>query len=65
MNNGENRFKEISDEIAQLTSRLNILQEQGKADKSREKRLEDVLEGMEELENCTTEYNDMAVRKMI
>lgn len=65
MEDGENRFKEISDEIAQLTSRLNILQEQGKADKYREKRLEDVLEGMEEFENCTTEYNDMAVRKMI
>lgn len=61
----ENEFKRISDEISQLTSRLNALNEQGKTDEDRQRRIEDVKAGLEQFKDCTTVYNDTAVRKMI
>jgi len=61
----ESEFKRISDEISQLTSRLNALNEQGKTDEDRQRRIEDVKAGLEQFKDCTTVYNDTAVRKMI
>ena len=61
----ESEFKRISDEISQLTSRLNALNEQGKTDEDRQRRIEDVKAGSEQFKDCTTVYNDTAVRKMI
>lgn len=61
----ESEFKRISDEISQLTSRLNALNEQGKTDEDRQRRIEDVKVGLEQFKDCTTVYNDTAVRKMI
>ena len=61
----ESEFKRISDEISQLTSRLNVLNEQGKTDEDRQRRIEDVKAGLEQFKDCTTVYNDTAVRKMI
>ena len=62
---GEDTFKRISDEISQLTSRLNALNEQGKTDEDRQRRIDDVKAGLEEFKDCTTVYNDTAVRKII
>jgi len=62
---GEDEFKRISNEISQLTSRLNALNEQGKTDEDRQRRIEDVKAGLEQFKDCTTVYNDTAVRKMI
>ena len=65
LEDGEDTFKRISDEISQLTSRLNALNEQGKTDEDRQRRIEDVKAGLEQFKDCTTVYNDTAVRKMI
>lgn len=62
---GEDEFKRISDEISQLTSRLNAVKEQGKDDEDRQRRINDVKAVLEEFKDCTTTYNDTAVRKII
>lgn len=62
---GEDEFKRISDEISQLTSRLNAIKEQGKTDEDRQRRINDVKAGLEQFKDCTTKYNDTAVRKII
>lgn len=61
----EDEFKRISDEISQLTSRLKAVKEQGRDDEYRQCRINDVKAGLEEFKDCTTTYNDTAVRKII
>ena len=65
LDEGEDIFKRISDEIEQLTSRLNALQEQGKSDAERQNRIQSAKDAMAQFKDCTILYNDTAVRKMI
>lgn len=65
LDEGEDVFKRISNEIEQLTSRLNALQEQGKSDAERQNRIQSAKDAMAQFKDCTVLYNDTAVRKMI
>ncbi len=62
---GEETFKQISGEISELTSRLNVLKMQYKNDEDVKEKIEEVRKGMETFKDCTIEYNDTAVRKMV
>ena len=61
----EQKFKEISDEIAQLTERLEAVRQAGKTDDQRLEQAAELERAIESLRNCGCEYNDNAVRQMI
>ena len=61
----EQKFKEISDEIAQLTERLEAVRQAGKTDEQRLEQAAELERAIESLRNCGCEYNDNAVRQMI
>ena len=61
----EQKFKTISDEIAQLTERLEAVRQAGKTDGQRLEQAAELERSIESLKNCGCEYNDNAVRQMI
>lgn len=61
----EQKFKEISDEITQLTERLEAVRQSGKTDEERLQQAAELEKAVESLKNCGCEYNDNAVRQMI
>ena len=61
----EQKFKEISDEIAQLTERLEAVRQAGLTDEQRIEQAARLERAIERLKNCDCEYNDNAVRQMI
>lgn len=61
----EQKFKEISDEIAQLTERLEAVREASSTDEQRMEQAAELERAIESLKNCGCEYNDNAVRQMI
>lgn len=61
----EAKFKEISKEIAELTSRLNSIKKHSKYKEDAEERMRIVRETMEGFKTCTITYNDDAVRNSI
>lgn len=65
MEENEQKFKEISDEIAQLTERLEAVRQSGKTDAERLTQAAELENAINGLRNCGCEYNDNAVRQMI
>ncbi len=65
MEENEQKFKEISDEIAQLTERLEAVRQSGKTDEERLAQAAELEKALNGLRNCGCEYNDNAVRQMI
>ncbi len=61
----EAKFKEISKEIAEFTSRLNAIKTQSKYKEDAEERMRIVRETMESFKTCAITYNDDAVRNLI
>ena len=65
IDDNEGEFKEISDEIAQLNSRVSAIKELIANDESAKDRLESINAKVEELKDGITEYDDTIVRQMI
>lgn len=65
MEENEEKFKEISDEITQLTERLDAVRQSGKTDEERMAQAAELESTLSSLRNCGCEYNDYAVRQMI
>ena len=65
MEENEHKFKEISEEIDQLTEQLEALRLSGKSDEQRLEQAAQLERAVESLKNCSCEYNDNAVRQMI
>ena len=65
IDDNEGEFKEISDEIAQLNSRVSAIKELIANDDSAKDRLESINAKVEELKDGITEYDDTIVRQMI
>lgn len=65
IDDNEGEFKEISDEIAQLNSRVSAIKELIANDESVKDRLESINAKVEELKDGITEYDDTIVRQMI
>lgn len=61
----EQSFKDLSDQIAQLTERLEAVRQSGKTDAERLEQAAELERSIESLRNCCCEYNDNAVRQMI
>ena len=61
----EQSFKDLSDQIAQLTERLEAVRQSGKTDAERLEQAAELERSIESLRNCGYEYNDNAVRQMI
>ena len=61
----EQNFKALSDQIAQLTERLEAVRQSGKTDEERLAQAAELKQSIESLRNCGCEYNDNAVRQMI
>ena len=61
----EQRFQVIAEEIEQLTARLNALRESGKSDTRRKQEAEALQAAIAQMSPCTGVYNDNAVRQMI
>lgn len=61
----EQRFQAIAEEIEQLTARLNALRESGKSDTRRKQEAEALQAAIAQMSPCTGVYNDNAVRQMI
>lgn len=61
----EQKFKEISDEIAQLTERLEAVRQAGQTDAQRLEQVAELERAINGLKNCGYEYNDNAVRQMV
>lgn len=61
----EQKFKDISDEISQLTERLDAVRQSGKTDDQRIAHAAELEQAIDALKNCACEYNDNAVRQMI
>lgn len=65
IDDNEGEFKEISDEISQLNSRVSAIKELIANDESAKDRLESINAKVEELKDGITEYDDTIVRQMI
>lgn len=65
MEENEQKFKDISDEIAQLTEQLEALRQTGKTDEQRQEQIAALERAVVSLKDCGCEYNDNAVRQMI
>ena len=65
IDDNEGEFKEISDEIAQLNSRVSAVKELIANDESVNDRLKSISAKIEELKDGITEYDDTVVRQMI
>lgn len=65
IDDNEGEFKEISDEIAQLNSRVSAIKELIANDESVKDRLESINAKVKELKDGITEYDDTIVRQMI
>ena len=65
IDDNEGEFKEISDEIAQLNSRVSAIKELIANDESVNDRLKSISAKIEELKDGITEYDDTVVRQMI
>lgn len=65
IDDNEGEFKEISDEIAQLNSRVSAIKDLIANDESAKDRLESINAKVEELKDGITEYDDTIVRQMI
>ena len=61
----EQSFKDLSDQISQLTERLEAVRQSGKTDAERLEQAAELERSIESLRNCGCEYNDNAVRQMI
>jgi type I site-specific restriction-modification system R (restriction) subunit len=61
----EQKFKEISEESAQLTECLEAVREASSTDEQRMEQAAELERAIESLKNCGCEYNDNAVRQMI
>jgi site-specific DNA recombinase len=61
----EGKYKELSTEIGQLTSRLQVIQSTETVSADAEERVEKLKKAMDGLKHCSTEYSDSAVRQMI
>ena len=58
-------FKSLSEEIRQLTERKDALKANDEAMLEQYEKANEIRDRMTELNNCTVEYNDSAVRQMI
>lgn len=65
IDDNEGEFKELSDEIAQLNSRVEAIKELMAHDESAKERLKSINAKVEELKDGITEYDDTIVRQMI
>ena len=65
MEENEQKFKDISDEIAQLTEQLEAVRQTGKTDEQRQEQIAALERAVVSLKDCGCEYNDNAVRQMI
>ena len=61
----EHKFKDISDEIAQLTEQLEVVRDSGRSSEQRMEQAAELERAIDGLRNCGCEYNDNAVRQMI
>lgn len=61
----EESFQRISEEIAQLEARLEAIRTAGQTESERLEGIQRLQASVNELKNCTSEYNDNAVRQMI
>lgn len=61
----EDEFKEIANEIAQLKSRIDTIRDNSANDGSAEERLGRIQKTMDERARCQNEYNETIVRQMI
>lgn len=61
----EESFQRISEEIAQLEARLEAIRTTGQTESQRQEGIQRLQASVNELKNCTSEYNDNAVRQMI
>lgn len=61
----EESFQRISEEIAQLEARLEAIRTAGQSESERQEGILRLQASVNELKNCTSEYNDNAVRQMI
>ena len=61
----EGEFKEISDEINQLNSRIEAIREALAKDKSADERMEQITRKIDEMQTGINEYDDGIVRQMI
>ncbi len=61
----ESSFQQMSEEIAQLTARLDAVKASGKTPEERMAETQRLKASLDELNGCTSDYNDNAVRQMI
>lgn len=61
----EESFQRISEEIAQLEARLEAIRTAGQTEGERLEGIQRLQASVNELKTCTSEYNDNAVRQMI
>lgn len=61
----EDEFKEIANEIAQLKSRINAIRDNSANNGSTEERLSRIQKTMDERARCQNEYDETIVRQMI
>jgi len=61
----EESFQRISEEIAQLEARLEAIRTAGQTEGERLEGIQRLQASINELKTCTSEYNDNAVRQMI
>ncbi len=65
MEENEDKFKALSEEIEQLTEHLNAIRESGTTSAQRQERSAALEKAVEKLKNCGVEYDDNAVRQMV
>ncbi len=65
MEENEEKFKVLSEEIEQLTEHLEAIRESGATTSQRQERTDALEKAVEQLRNCGVEYNDNAVRQMM
>lgn len=61
----EEKFKRISEEITELTSRLEAIEEQIKKSQKKYVREDELSNNLNDFSKCAGVYNDNIVRKMI
>lgn len=61
----EEKFAEISEEIGTLNARLEAIHSAERTESEKEAEVARLLSTLDEMKNCGTEYNDNAVRQMI
>ena len=65
MESSEEEFKEISNQIEQLTRRIAAIQESARGDATRQARLEEIQDIIARRTTNETQYDDSIVRQMI